>query len=326
VSTATVSRVLNSNYPVATATREKVLATVRELDYVVNGPARSLAASTSDVVGVLVNDIADPFFSLIARGVQRAAARAGLLVSISTTEGDRAREATFLEHLRRQRARAAILVGGASEDLAEAAKLTLQARALVAQGGKVVACGRPPMTGVDPIGVTFDNRGGLRAMTAHMTSLGHRDITYLAGPESNTTTAERLAGFRQGVRDPDVRVTELHSAFTRQAGYETTMALLARGLTSTALVAANDLLAAGALAALRDRGVRVPEEVSVVGCDDQPVCADTTPSLTTVRLPLEEAGARAAALAIGAAESDLLSFVTLPYEIVIRESATRAPQ
>jgi transcriptional regulator with XRE-family HTH domain len=153
VSPATVSRVLNGNYPVAATTRERVLRAVDELDYVLNGPASSLAAATSDLVGILVNDIADPFFGIMASAIQSEiggpGGRAGgeRLAVTCNTGGSPERELTYLTLLQRQRAAAVVLTGGAVEDAPHAAAVAAKLRRLEDAGTRVVLCGRPGADG-----------------------------------------------------------------------------------------------------------------------------------------------------------------------------------
>ncbi|MYS76557.1 substrate-binding domain-containing protein, partial [Streptomyces sp. SID5926] len=294
VSPATVSRVLNGNYPVAASTRERVLKAVDELDYVLNGPASALAAATSDLVGILVNDIADPFFGIMAGAVQSEiggpGGRAGgeRLAVVCNTGGTPERELTYLTLLQRQRAAAVVLTGGAMEDEAHQAAVAAKLRRLVEAGTRVVLCGRPPAPDTGAIALTFDNRGGGRELTEHLIGLGHRRLGYIAGPEERTTTRHRLEGHRTALAahgiEEDPRWT-VHGRYDREAGYEATLELLRRDPTLTAVVAANDTVALGACAALRDSGLRIPDDVSVAGFDDLPFSIDAVPALTTVRLP-----------------------------------------
>ncbi|MEV6786852.1 LacI family DNA-binding transcriptional regulator [Streptomyces sp. NPDC051098] len=337
VSPATVSRVLNGNYPVAASTRERVLRAVDELDYVLNGPASSLAAATSDLVGILVNDIADPFFGIMAGaaqteiGGQEGTGRAGgeKLAVVCNTNGSPDRELTYLTLLQRQRAAAVVLTGGALEDPAHIAAMSSKLAKLADAGTRVVLCGRPPLQGSDSIvaALTFDNRGGGRRLTEHLLSLGHRRIGYVAGPTERTTTRHRLEGHRAaltaaGITEDQDRLT-VHGPYARQSGYDATLELLRRDPALTAIVAANDTVALGACAALRDQGLRIPEDISVAGFDDLPFSVDAVPALTTVRLPLYEAGARAGRLALGREAAPPGGIATIGAELMARESTGR---
>ncbi|MEV5879698.1 LacI family DNA-binding transcriptional regulator [Streptomyces sp. NPDC052101] len=331
VSPATVSRVLNGNYPVAAATRERVLRAVDELDYVLNGPASALAAATSDLVGILVNDIADPFFGIMASAIQAeiggvGGGRAGgeRLAVVCNTGGSPERELTYLTLLQRQRAAAVVLTGGAVEDAPHAAAVAAKLRKLTEAGTRVVLCGRPPAAGTDAVALTFDNRGGGRELTDHLIGLGHRRLGYIAGPVERTTTRHRLEGHRAALAaagiEEDPRRT-VHGRYDRQSGYEATLELLRRDPSLTAIVAANDSVALGACAALRSSGLRIPEDVSVAGFDDLPFSVDAVPSLTTVRLPLAEAGARAGRIAMGREEAPPGGIATVRGELMVRGSS-----
>ncbi|WP_069172861.1 LacI family DNA-binding transcriptional regulator [Streptomyces griseus] len=338
VSPATVSRVLNGNYPVATSTRERVLRAVDDLDYVLNGPASSLAAATSDLVGILVNDIADPFFGIMAGAAQSeiggpgdGTGRAGgeKLAVVCNTGGSPERELTYLTLLQRQRAAALVLTGGALEDSAHQAAMTAKLAKLADAGTRIVFCGRPPLPDSDAVvaSLAFDNRGGGRVLTEHLLGLGHRRIGYVAGPLERTTTRHRLEGHREaleaaGVHGDGESLT-VHGPYDRGSGYDATLELLRRQPGVTAIVAANDTVALGACAAVRERGLRIPEDVSVAGFDDLPFSVDA--GLTTVRLPLFDAGARAGRLAMGKEEPPPGGIATIPAELTVRGS-TAAPR
>ncbi|WP_327269472.1 LacI family transcriptional regulator [Streptomyces sp. NBC_01218] len=344
VSPATVSRVLNGNYPVAATTRDRVLRAVDDLDYVLNGPASSLAAATSDLVGILVNDIADPFFGIMAGAAQSeigvpgdGSARAGgeKLAVVCNTGGSPERELTYLTLLQRQRAAAVVLTGGALEDPRHQAAMAAKLGRLADAGTRIVFCGRPPLPENDAVtaALTFDNRGGGRRLTEHLISLGHRRIGYVAGPQERTTTRHRLEGHRAAMRAAGLldgdgsadgapaedRLT-VYGPYDRRSGYEATLELLRREPGVTAVVGANDSVALGASAAVREQGLRIPEDVSVAGFDDLPFSVDTVPALTTVRLPLHEAGARAGRLAMGTENPPPGGIATIAAELMVRGS------
>ncbi|MFJ6615583.1 LacI family DNA-binding transcriptional regulator [Streptomyces sp. NPDC091289] len=364
VSPATVSRVLNGNYPVAASTRERVLRAVDDLDYVLNGPASSLAAATSDLVGILVNDIADPFFGIMAGAAQTqiggpgdGSGRAGgeKLAVICNTGGSPERELTYLTLLQRQRAAAVVLTGGAVENPAHQAAMSAKLTKLADAGTRIVFCGRPPLPEGDALvaALAFDNRGGGRRLAEHLISLGHRRIGYVAGPPERTTTRHRLEGHREALRaagldaapvaggggdqagsgdqssgdqaSADQERLTVHGPYDRRSGYEATLELLRRAPDVTAIVAANDTVALGACAAVRDQGMRIPQDISVAGFDDLPFSVDAVPALTTVRLPLFEAGARAGRLAMGKENPPPGGIATIAAELMIRGS-TAAPR
>ncbi|MFR9798308.1 LacI family DNA-binding transcriptional regulator [Streptomyces sp. MS06] len=330
VSPATVSRVLNGNYPVAPSTRDRVLRAVDELDYVLNGPASALAAATSDLVGILVNDIADPFFGITASAIQSEiggpGGRAGgeRLAVVCNTGGSPERELTYLTLLQRQRAAAVVLTGGAVDSPEHEGAVAAKLRKLADAGTRVVLCGRPPLPESGAVALTFDNRGGGRELTEHLIGLGHRRLGYIAGPEEHTTTRHRLDGHRKALAGAGIAEEPgwtVHGRYDRRSGYEATVELLRRDPSLTAFVAANDTAALGVCAALRESGRRVPEDVSVAGFDDLPFSIDAVPSLTTVRLPLAEAGARAGRIAMGREEPPPGGIATVRGELMVRGSS-----
>lgn len=271
VSPATVSRVLNGNYPVAASTRERVLRAVDDLDYVLNGPASSLAAATSDLVGILVNDIADPFFGIMAGAAQTEiggpgdgsgrAARSSR--SSATPAAPRAR--AHLSHpapapARRGRRPDRRCRGGPGAP-GRGLRQADETRGRGHPGGAVRAAPLPDGEAV-VAALAFDNRGGGRRLTEHLLSLGHRRIGYVAGPLERTTTRHRLEGHRDALRaaglvGDEERLT-VHGPYDRRSGYDATLELLRREPEVTAVVAANDTVALGASAAIRDRGCASP--------------------------------------------------------------------
>ncbi|MEU4805991.1 LacI family DNA-binding transcriptional regulator [Actinosynnema sp. NPDC023587] len=300
VSLATASRVLNgSTRRVSEELRERVAGAARGLGYLPNASAQALARDSSVLVGLLVPDIADPYFSGIAAGVTRVAERAGLVVVLGTTGRAPDREVELVTTLRAHRARALVIAGSRGTDRRAIAHLARELAAFAGQGGRV-ACVSQAKLGVDA--VVPANRGGARALARALAGLGHRSFAVLAGPPGLLVARDRLAGFRAGLADagvdlPDAHV--VHGGFTRDGGHEAASRLIAAKSGATCVFAVNDVVATGAVAALREHGVRVPEDVSLAGFDDIPALRDLAPGLSTVRLPLEEMGERAARLVLG---------------------------
>jgi LacI family transcriptional regulator len=323
VSVATVSRVLSGDYPVLAATRNKVLRAVRELDYVPNAHARALSAARPGAIAIVVNTVALPFYAYIAQGVEEQAAQEGRLSLICTTGGDPARELSIVQMMREQRAEAVILVGSVIADDAYRARMTEYARSLAAAGSRLVLCGRPPLgEAVPALVVGYDNTGGAYAVTSHLLSAGHRRILYLGLRPGHTTSDSRVAGYRRALADHGVPLDpalEVEGDFSRAAGHAALRRRLAAGPPDfTAIFAGNDLVAAGAIQALTEHGLRVPDDVSIVGYDDVPPAADL--GLTTVHLPHDELGRAAVRLALAAGDPLTEPPVTLGTHIVVRTS------
>jgi LacI family transcriptional regulator len=299
VSLSTASRVLSgSRDRVSAILRERVLDAAAELHYVPNAHAQALVSASTSTVGVIVHDVSDPYFSEIVRGVLRVANDHDLLVLICNTYRDPDRELQYVLALRAQRVRAVLLAGSGFVDSDVERRSTAALVGVEAAGGRVVLIGRH-RAGVDS--VLPDNVGGARLMGTHLMELGHRNIAVVAGPPHLTTIEDRLSGFRRaleegGVDLPRSRVVE--TDFTRDGGYEGTVRLLESAPETSAIFALNDAMAIGVLAALRDYGAAVPDDIAVVGFDDIPIARDLTPAMTTVRLPMDVMGARAMQLAL----------------------------
>ncbi|WP_377272424.1 LacI family DNA-binding transcriptional regulator [Peterkaempfera sp. SMS 1(5)a] len=323
VSSATVSRVLNGNYPVAESTRRRVMAAVADLDYVVNAHARALAAATSDVLGVVVNDISDPFFGVMAGAVQGESALDDLLAVICSTAGSPAEELRYIGLLLRQRVRAIVLTGGHQPDSAHFAELQALVRRAVAADTRVVLCGRPALPDTGAVALEFDDFRGAQALTRYLLSMGHRRIACITGPAGSSTTRARLAGHLAALAEAGVAADEslqVPGGFDRTSGFEGAQVLLDRAEQPTAIVAANDLVALGVLAAARERDIDVPGRLSVTGYDDISFAVDAYPALTTVRLPLIEAGRRAGRIAAGREAAAPGAVVSLRPELIVRDS------
>lgn len=330
VSPSTAARVVAGDYPVARATRTKVLKAMRELDYVPNAQARALARGGTKTVAFIMDDITGPSFAYVAKGVEHQATAEGRLCMVFTTHGDPAREVAIVETLREHSADAVILVGGGALDEHHRQRMISVAHALDKAGSRLVLAGRPALDADVPATVVdYDNEGGAFAVAGYLLSQGHRRVAFIGAdaPEEvpNTTKAHRFEGFLRaheafGVEhDPALVVP---SAFTREAGLRATRRLLASGREFTAVFAATDMVAAGVLAALRDAGLRVPQDVSVVGYDDIPLAQDVSPALTTVHIPTEEIGRAAVRMALHPEEPQYLLLGT---HIVVRGSAGPAP-
>lgn len=299
VSPATASRVLNRTTRVRDELRERVLAAADLLGYIPNAHAQALASASSRVVGVICHDVSDPYFAAIASGVMRAASERGLLMMLASTFRDPAREIAYVSTLRAQRARAILLISSGFQDRAWERAMSAELDPYLRGGGRVAVVSRHRTLRVDT--VLPENRAGGAALARALLDLGHRDFAVLTGPRALTTVSDRLRGFRDALARAGVDLAPdqiVEGAFTRDGGYDACSGLLQRGLRATCVFAITDVMAIGALAALRDHGLRVPEDVSLAGFDDIPVVRDLSPPLTTVALPLAEMGEAVMALAL----------------------------
>jgi LacI family transcriptional regulator len=299
VSLATASRVLNggARRP-REELRQRVLAAVRTLNYSPNANAQAVARGLSDIVGLVVHDISDPYFASIASGVMREADRHGLVVTVTDTRRDPEREIAYVAALRRQRARAILLAGTRTTDARLTRQLGEELEAYRSFGGRVALISQH-VFGIDTIQV-LNQQGGADLAEA-LYGLGYRRFALLPGPPALRTPRDRVAGFRRALTAHDVTVEPgdiVNSDFSRDGGYEAMTRLLAQGTRAHCVFAANDVMAVGAMAAIRAAGLHVPGDVAVAGFDDIVTLRDIMPSLTTVHIPLEELGTRAVELVV----------------------------
>src|SRR5256885_7361402 len=318
VSLATASRVLNGT-KVRSDLRDRVLAAAEQLAYTPNAHAQALARASSQAVGIICHDVSDPYFTGIAGGIMRTAAEQDLQVLMASTFRDPEREVAYVAMMRGQRVRAILLIGSGFEDARWQQAMARELDLYQAGGGRGAAVSRPPGLTVDS--VQPDNKAGAAELAPTLARLGHRRFAVLSGPPVLTTVVDRVAGFRAGLAEAGVELADdqiVEAAFTRDGGHEAATALLDRGLRATCILAATDIMAVGALTALRDRGLSVPGDVSLTGFDDIPFVRDLTPPLTTYALPLAELGARAMTLALQPAADPRTERV--PGEVVLRAS------
>ncbi len=324
VSLATASRVLNgSARQVRAEYRERVLAAAGRLNYAPNVSAQAVARGRSNAIGVVVSDIADPYFSAIAAGILHEADSAGLITTIAISERVVSREIDLVTALRGQRPRGIIMVGSRTNDDELTERLRRELIAFAEDGGRIALVSQ---AGLPFDTISFENREGARELAAALVRRGYRRFAVFAGPENLLTARERLDGFAAGLdelRAEGVEVVAvIHSDFTRDGGYLAASELIDRGIPAELVFAVNDVMAVGAMARLREAGVGLPHEVAVAGFDDIATLRDISPALTTVRLPLEEAGAAAVRMLLGAgdASGDATRKVPLPGVLVIRDS------
>ncbi|HKS47730.1 MAG TPA: LacI family DNA-binding transcriptional regulator [Amycolatopsis sp.] len=299
VSLATASRALNGSVRrVREDLKERVLDAAKRLDYSANAQAQAMARGFTNVVGLVVHDIADPYFSSIAAGVTHAAEGHDLLVTLGSTARNPERELDYLTMLRRQRSRAAILAGSRVGDKELTDALRREVVAFQEAGGHVVAISQARLP-VDT--VVVENRASARLLARELAKLGYRRFAVLAGAPELLTARDRVQGFKDGLAESPARlVASIDGAFTRDGGYAAMTELLATKSKVDCVFAVNDVMAVGAMAACRDHGIALPGDLAIAGFDDITTLRDVTPSLTTVRLPLDQIGATALDLVITA--------------------------
>jgi len=295
VGRGTVSRVINGSPQVSEHTRRAVEAAVDELGYVPNLAARALVTRRTDAVALVISEseervFSEPFFAGVVRGISAAVSAAGRQLVLALAAGE---ERPLERYLTPQHVDGVLLVSLHGDDpLPEL---------LRSRGLPVVLGGRPP-SGYGGAYIDVDNVGGAKAGVAHLVARGRKRIATISGPHDMGAGQDRLAGYRAALSaaglaaDPALVV---EGDFSEVSGLQAMRSLLACHADLDAVFAANDLMAIGALRALRDAGRRVPEAVAVVGFDDSPLSRVTEPPLSTVRQPLEGSGAEAARMLLG---------------------------
>ncbi|MBA3558575.1 MAG: LacI family DNA-binding transcriptional regulator [Gemmatimonadaceae bacterium] len=286
VSVATVSRVLNDSGPVNGNTKQRVRDAAGSLRYVPHGGAQSLIKRRTSTLGVLLPDLYGEFFSEVLRGIDFAAKRSGYHMLVSGSHDDRDE---IVAAMRAMRGRVDGLVIMSPDIDAAALIANIPDSLPVVLLNCAVSDG-----GYDSINI--DNVGGAQNMVRHLVSHGHTRIAIITGAERNLDARERLRGYRAALRAEGLTHTarwELTGDFTEDSGHAAARRLLKLRPRPTAIFAANDAMAVGAISALRDAFVNVPDEIAVAGFDDIPIARHVSPALSSVHVPIAELGEKA---------------------------------
>ena len=279
VSVASVSRALNNFANVSENTRTRVADAVRELGYVPHAGARSLSLARTNAIGVVLPDLHGEFFSEIVRGMDKEANSRGYLLLLSNMHAGSAQSASALKALR----------GRVDGMIVMAPHLSESELAAALPAGTPAILVNTPTEGHDSI--RLDNAAGARAVAEHFLERGRKRIVHIAGAEGNIDAEERAEAFRKALAGTGVEFEVIQGDFTEESGEAAIQSLLESGTSFDAVFAANDMMASGALQALRDAGINVPTEVAVAGFDDIPLARHI--GLTTVRVRIAELGERA---------------------------------
>jgi LacI family transcriptional regulator len=321
---STVARVLNDDprQRVREDVRQRIMALAREHGYQPNYMARSLRTKRSYVIGTVIPDIANPFFAILYRGIEDALAQREYSAILANTDDDRAMEQRSIAMLRGRQVDGLILATARRDDPA--------IEALAEAGFPFMLVNRH--TDVPhPNAVVPDDYAGAMAAVEHLIELGHRRIAHIAGSDEISTGHMRRTGYRAALErhglpfEPELLA---EGSYRESGGYEAMRQLLSLGQRPTGVFAVNDLAAAGAIRAAQEAGLRVPEDLSIVGFNDLSMAAQTAVRLTSMRLPLREMG-------VAAAEGLLRQLnggdpgaepVVMPVSLVVRESTGPAPR
>lgn len=321
VSRTTVSFVLNDvAAQISPETRQRVLEAARELGYVPDAAARSLVSGRTHILGLIIcqppdHIKIDAYLHQVIFGLSEAGRERGFRVLLEAVE-DVSQPDAYIHLVRAKRIDGILLSGPRSDDK--------QLPALVADGFPTVLLGR-----LNHISVSFvdiDNVAAACQAVTHLVELGHRRIGCITnGPLAYTSATERLLGYRQALRQaglPEDEALIRYGEFEPESGYRAMQALLALPERPSAVFVASDVVAFGAMAAVRDAGSRIPEDVAIIGFDDVPISRYFAPALTTVRLPAVEQGRRGGEMLIDLIEGKPLAEprLVLPTQLVIRQS------
>lgn len=314
VATSTVSRALSNPKRVNHVTRQRIEEAAAQLAYIPSAQARSLTSGKTGVVGVLVPDIANPFYFDLIRGAQRQLRAAGYAQLLLDTEESHEIESSMIE-LMLKNADGVVLAASRLDD-----------------DELVAAAARQPLVTInrDVPGVPtviLDTPGGMRQTLVHLHSLGHRSVVFVAGPSESWSSARRWEALQAAAEELGVEATNVGPwAPTAAAGPTAADAVIATG--ATAAVVFNDLLAIGMLGRLKERGLSVPTDLSIIGCDDIFGASFCNPPLTTVSAPIEECGRVAVTMLLSQLEAIEVarSHTVLPTYLTTRDSSGPVPR
>lgn len=323
VSISTVSRVLNNTCPVREDKRRSVIEATRELGYRPNPAARSLLGKKTGGLGVLLPYVSGEFFAELLNGLDEAAQENGFFLVVSTSH----------RHLEEFNAAIQAMDKRIDGLVIMAPELGAQDVMSIVESGTPVSFINTYVEGLRTDVFNFDNYGGAYALTRHLLDLGHRRIALIKGPSGAGDAQERVRGYRTAMTEAgfsDTAALEFDGDYTQAAGFAAAKAILDADPRPSAIVAANDYCATGAISALNQAGVDIPGEMAITGFDGVTSSQYTLPPLTTVRVPVREIGYRAFSRLVarldGRVDEEHLQQQVVPVELLEREStAVSAP-
>lgn len=321
VSSITVSRVINDSGPVSKSTRNRVEAAIAELNYVPNRLAQGLRSKRTNVLALVVTDITNPFFTTLARGVEDIASEAGYSVIFCNTDESIDKERKYLQMLLQQQVAGILLVPASSEP---------DAIELIRDNNTQVVVLDRKVPGVDVHVIRCDSIDGAYQIVTFLLGLGHRHIAILNGPQAVSTADDRLVGYERAMQEAgvyDYGDLVYFGSFSFRSGYELAQQALAATPRPTALFATNNFIANGALKALRENNLKIPDDMAVVCFDELPLELVSYPFLTAVIQPAYALGQQATNLLIAQLSGELSEHfeeIILPTELIVRVSSGEA--
>jgi LacI family transcriptional regulator len=316
VSTATVSRVINGTGRVSSDKQSRVIQVMGRLGYVMNQQARSLAGGKSQVIGLLASEISHPFVGEIIKGIEDELAALQFDLLLYTTHRQKTRESTYVATLARGLADGLLLIVPRNIDA--------YVEALQQQRYPHVVLSNSARNGASNV-VTAQYYQGAYDAVSYLIRLGHRRIGFIMGIEEIPNAVDQLSAYRQALLDhdlsPDVHLIQ-HGEYIQREGFTAARTLLALPERPTAIFAANDLSAFGAMEAAREQGLRIPDDLSIIGCDDLPDAVHAHPALTSVHYGIDEIGRQGTRLLLEAIAHPAAPprHISLPMQLIERDS------
>lgn len=326
VSLTTASRVLSSSpHPVSDEKRERVLLAARELNYSPSLLAQAMVTGDTHIVGVIVGDAADPYFASIVRGVEDVARANHYLVIVCDSDRDPEVELSYVQTLNSYRVDGVIFAGGGLSDAKYLAGIEPLLKNFRERGAGFVSLGKQLFPSYSVL-VNFKELA--HDAVEYLTGLGHRKIAYISGPPLLTTTQHRFEGYATALKAHQITINPdylFEGDFKYESGKRAGEQISAMQNRPTAVMASNDLMALGCMTALKESGLRIPEDISVIGIDDIPFAKFIEPSLTTVSIPLYELGkiGMESLLQLRAGDAALQEEVFLPHKLIVRNSTAK---
>ncbi len=318
VSLGTVSNVLNSSAAVREPLRKRVMDAVDALGYQPSQLARGLRLDKTNIIGMIIPDVTNPFFPAVVRGAEDVAFANGYRLILCNTDNDHSKEIVHLNELRTFLPSGLIVIPSNFSDL------TAKVESYRKSGTVVVCVDRLPK-GWDGDTVTADNETGAYNATAYLLRQGHRKLAMVMGPRHLTNAHDRLRGFKRALTEAKVHIGPEYiqeASFDQHGGYAKTMTLLRMIPRPTVIFAANDMIAFGALLAFREAGLRCPEDISLIGFDNLQFAEMTSPPLSSVSQPGFQMGTTAAQILVDRVHGDHgpAKHVVLETALKIRDS------
>jgi len=286
VSKATVSRVLNHNPQVKDEIRERVLRAIEELGYRPSAIARNLATNRSNVIGLILPDITNPYFPVIARGIEDAAHQLGYSLFISNTDNDPKREQEYIHKMVEQQVGGIVLISSTLDEETVHELTSLRT--------PIVLCDRL-IVGEPFDAVLIDDYKAAYEAVSYFIGQGHHRIAHLAGPRNIHSAENRKNGYLDAMRSANLEPFVSVGTFSYESGVHQMGAVIDE-YRPTALFASNDLLALGAMHEIHRRGLTIPGDIAVIGCDDIPFSKMSRPLLSTISIPVYQIGVTAVQL------------------------------